>query len=119
MFECLSEIAARHPGEVVGIITHGAILSATLTKMLACDVDSEFASKRFVIKNTSMTVAVRKSSGHWVLHALGDTAHLDSWTVPFASANSPAARATGQYGLIATVALVFAMGVALGLRLRR
>ena len=69
---CLEELARRHPGEVVMVVTHGGVLSALFRHTLAIPLD---APRRFAFKNASVNL-FRYRDGAWTLETWGDVSHL-------------------------------------------
>lgn len=70
---CLEELARRHPGETIVVVTHGGNLSALLRHTLGIPLD---APRRFERDNASWNV-FSYADGRWLLETWGDTSHLD------------------------------------------
>lgn len=70
---CLEEIARRHPGETIVIVTHGGNLSALLRHTLNIPLA---APRRFERANASWNVFTLED-GKWLLEIWGDVSHLD------------------------------------------
>jgi len=69
---CAAEIAARHPGRKVLLVTHGGIVESLLRHALGMDLASP---RTFSLFNGSLnTFSV--SDGRWQLDSWGDTHHL-------------------------------------------
>lgn len=70
---CLEELARRHAGEIIMVVTHGGVLSALFRHTLAISLD---APRRFSFKNASINL-FRFQDGVWGLETWGDIAHLN------------------------------------------
>lgn len=70
---CLEELARRHAGEIIMVVTHGGVLSALFRHTLAISLD---APRRFSFKNASIN-RFRFQDGVWGLETWGDIAHLN------------------------------------------
>lgn len=69
---CLAELAGRHAGEVVVVVTHGLVLDAIYRAAHALAPEAE---RPVPLINASLNVFVR--SGHdWQMEVWGDIAHL-------------------------------------------
>jgi probable phosphoglycerate mutase len=71
--ECLEELAARHAGGTVVVVTHGGILMGFFESVLGLPFGS---GARFRRPNTAWNVFVREKE-RWVLETWGDVSHLD------------------------------------------
>jgi len=71
--ECLEELAARHQGETVFVVTHGGILMALFEGVLGLPFGS---AGRYRRANASWNVLTRGPEG-WVVETWGDVSHLD------------------------------------------
>ncbi len=71
--ECLEELARRHAGEIIMVVTHGGVLSALFRHTLAIPLD---APRRFSFKNASVNL-FKFQDGVWGLETWGDIAHLE------------------------------------------
>ncbi len=69
----LEQIAARHPGERILIVSHGGIVSALFRHILGIPLS---APRRYRLKNTSITRIVIEN-GEWFIDTFGDTSHLE------------------------------------------
>ncbi len=69
---CLEELAQRHAGETIMVVTHGGVLSALFRHTLAIPLD---APRRFSFKNASINL-FKCQDGVWGLETWGDIAHL-------------------------------------------
>ena len=69
---CLEELARRHAGEIIMVVTHGGVLSALFRNTLDISLD---APRRFSFKNASVNL-FRYQEGVWGLETWGDIAHL-------------------------------------------
>lgn len=72
MFEALNDIAARHPGEEIALVSHGLAIRVMLMRVFEHDFE---AMRRVDIHNTSVTVLESNGSG-WTAERLADTRHL-------------------------------------------
>jgi len=70
----IDEIADRHSGQTVVIVTHGGVMATILWHLL--DIPYE-AIKRTRLGNTGLAAFVRKQD-QWTLECWNDTGHLDS-----------------------------------------
>ncbi|HEY3756225.1 MAG TPA: histidine phosphatase family protein [Opitutaceae bacterium] len=71
-FACIEELAEKHHGETVAVITHGGLLMGLLERMLELPPGS---GRRFQKPNAAINSFVREDSG-WRLESWGATAHL-------------------------------------------
>ena len=69
---CLEELAKRHAGEVIMVVTHGGVLSALFRHTLDISLD---APRRFSFKNASVNL-FKFQDGVWGLETWGDITHL-------------------------------------------
>ncbi len=69
---CLEELARRHAGDVIMVVTHGGVLSALFRHTLDISLD---APRRFSFKNASVN-RFRFQDGAWGLETWGDVTHL-------------------------------------------
>lgn len=69
---CLEELARRHPGDVIMVVTHGGVLSALFRHTLDISLD---APRRFSFKNASVNT-FKFQNGIWGLETWGDITHL-------------------------------------------
>jgi probable phosphoglycerate mutase len=70
---CLDEIALKHPGEKVVVVTHGGVVSGLFRHALNIPFD---APRRFEFVNAGLNVFAYEE-GHWILRTWGDVSHLD------------------------------------------
>ena len=70
---CLDEIALKHPGEKVVVVTHGGVVSGMFRHALNIPLD---APRRFEFVNAGLNVFAYED-GHWILRTWGDVSHLD------------------------------------------
>ncbi|HEX9663992.1 MAG TPA: histidine phosphatase family protein [Candidatus Binatia bacterium] len=70
---CLDEIALKHPGEKVVVVTHGGVVSGMFRHALDIPLD---APRRFEFVNAGLNVFAYED-GHWILRTWGDVSHLD------------------------------------------
>ncbi|PUZ43624.1 hypothetical protein GQ55_8G023200 [Panicum hallii var. hallii] len=69
---CLNAIAAKHKGERVIVVSHGATIEEI------CRHADPTSSARRGIPNTSISVIhISADSRHWILEKVGDAAHLN------------------------------------------
>ena len=71
--DCLDEIALKHPGEKVVVVTHGGVVSGLFRHALHIPLD---APRRFEFVNAGLNVFAYED-GHWILRTWGDVSHLD------------------------------------------
>lgn len=71
--DCLDEIALKHPGEKVVVVTHGGVVSGLFRYALNIPLD---APRRFEFVNAGLNVFAYED-GHWILRTWGDVSHLD------------------------------------------
>ena len=71
--DCLDEIALKHPGEKVVVVTHGGVVSGMFRHALNIPLD---APRRFEFVNAGLNVFAYED-GHWILRTWGDVSHLD------------------------------------------
>lgn len=69
---CLNELAARHEGEQIVVVTHGGVVSAFFRHTLEISLE---APRRFEFVNAGINVFVR-DEGNWMLLTWGDVSHL-------------------------------------------
>lgn len=69
---CLEELAKRHTGQIIMVVTHGGVLSALFRHTLDISLD---APRRFSFKNASVNT-FRFQDGIWGLETWGDVTHL-------------------------------------------
>jgi probable phosphoglycerate mutase len=72
----LHEIAERHAGEIVVVVTHGGFLSSLLAYVIGVPEDLR---PGFVVINGSISIVVRDTT-RWYVESLGDTGHLQRMT---------------------------------------
>jgi probable phosphoglycerate mutase len=70
----LHEIANKHRGETVVVVTHGGVLGNFIRYILQIPLP---APSRYSIKNASVSVFT-SLNGDWKLETWGDVSHLDS-----------------------------------------
>ncbi len=76
----IDEIAGRHPGRAVGVVTHGGLIATLLTRLHG---ESAANWRKWVVPNASLTEIVwdaQTQSGALLRH--GDASHLEALT-PF------------------------------------
>jgi probable phosphoglycerate mutase len=71
--QALEEVSARHPGERIGLVTHGGFLGAIFRYVLKIPLDAE---RNYVLLNCSIN-RLEKTDKGWNLVSWGDIAHLD------------------------------------------
>ncbi len=69
---CLDEIALRHSGEKVLVVTHGGVVSALFRYALNIPLE---APRRFEFVNAGLNVFAYEE-GNWILRTWGDVSHL-------------------------------------------
>jgi|JFJP01.1.fsa_nt_gi probable phosphoglycerate mutase len=68
----INDLAQRHLGERILVITHGGLLSAILRHVLGLPL---VGKRRFTLSNVSLNVISWRHE-HWVVETLGDVSHL-------------------------------------------
>ena len=68
----LNEIAEKHLGETIVVVTHGGVLSGFFRHALAIPLE---AQRRFEFMNASLNVFAYEE-GNWMLRTWGDVSHL-------------------------------------------
>lgn len=69
----LEDLANRHSGQSIGVVTHGGVLGAIFRYVLNIPLDAE---RNFVLLNCSVN-RLEKTANGWNLVSWGDVAHLD------------------------------------------
>ena len=69
---CLDEIAMRHSGEKVVVVTHGGVVSGLFRHALNIPLE---APRRFEFVNAGLNVFAYEK-GNWILRTWGDVSHL-------------------------------------------
>jgi len=69
---CLNELAARHEGEQIVVVTHGGVVSGFFRYTLEISLE---APRRFEFVNAGINVFAREE-GNWMLLTWGDVSHL-------------------------------------------
>lgn len=70
--ECLNELAKRHQGEQVLVVTHGGVVSGFFRHTLEIALE---APRRFEFVNAGINVFAHED-GNWMLLTWGDVSHL-------------------------------------------
>jgi broad specificity phosphatase PhoE len=70
---CLDELALKHPGQRLLVVTHGGILMGFFEHVFGLPFRSGW---KFLRPNAAINVFARESRG-WVLETWGDVSHLD------------------------------------------
>ena len=68
----LDEIARKHAGETVVVVTHGGVVSGFFRHTLAIPLD---APRHFEFVNAGVNVFIHED-GNWILLTWGDISHL-------------------------------------------
>jgi 2,3-bisphosphoglycerate-dependent phosphoglycerate mutase len=68
----LNDLAQKHAGETIVVVTHGGVVSGFFRHTLAIALD---APRRFEFVNAGLNVFVREED-HWMLLTWGDVSHL-------------------------------------------
>ena len=68
----LNELALKHAGETIVVVTHGGVVSGFFRHTLAIPLD---APRRFEFVNAGLNVFIHKEE-HWMLLTWGDMSHL-------------------------------------------
>ncbi len=71
---CFEELARKHVGESIVVVTHGGVLSGLFRHTLSIPLQ---ASRRFEFMNSSLNVFAY-GEGYWTLQTWGDVSHLDT-----------------------------------------
>ena len=69
---CLNELAAKHQGEQIVVVTHGGVVSGFFRYTLEISLE---APRRFEFVNAGINVFVHED-GNWMLLTWGDVSHL-------------------------------------------
>jgi probable phosphoglycerate mutase len=69
---CLNDLAARHRGEQIVVVTHGGVVSAFFRHTLEISLE---APRRFEFVNAGINVFAREDA-NWMLLTWGDVSHL-------------------------------------------
>lgn len=69
---CLNELAERHAGEQIVVVTHGGVVSGFFRHTLEISLE---APRRFEFVNAGVNVFAREE-GNWMLLTWGDVSHL-------------------------------------------
>ena len=68
----LIEIAEKHHGETIVVVTHGGVLSGFFRHALSIPLE---APRRFEFMNASLNVFTYEE-GNWMLRTWGDVSHI-------------------------------------------
>lgn len=71
---CLEEIAQKHFGESIVVVTHGGVLSGLFRHVLSIPLD---APRRFEFPNSSINVFTY-GDAYWMLQTWADLSHLET-----------------------------------------
>lgn len=71
--EAVDAMVAQHPGETLGLVTHGGPIRMLLSQ--ANNYDADVMPQAHQIINTSITV-MRCDDGTWLIESINDCAHL-------------------------------------------
>jgi probable phosphoglycerate mutase len=69
---CLNELAAKHQGEQIVVVTHGGVVSGFFRHTLEISLE---APRRFEFVNAGINVFAH-DDGNWMLLTWGDVSHL-------------------------------------------
>jgi probable phosphoglycerate mutase len=72
--EYLNDLAEKHFGETIVVVTHGGVLSGFFRHALSIPLE---APRRFEFMNASLNVFMHED-GNWLLRTWGDVSHLAS-----------------------------------------
>lgn len=86
--ECAEEVAARHPGERVLLVTHGGVLSALFRRAVGLPLT---APRRCSLYNVSINT-ILVTGDNWMIATWGDVRHLSGLASKDESWNGAAAR---------------------------
>ncbi len=70
--DCFEELAQKHLGESILVVTHGGVLSGLFRRILSIPLE---APRRFEFPNSSVNVFIYRQD-YWALQTWGDLAHL-------------------------------------------
>lgn len=71
--QCINEIAEKHRGQSVVVVTHGGVLNSMFRYVLKLPPE---ANRRYQIKNTAINAFLWGPNG-WVLQTWGDISHVN------------------------------------------
>lgn len=71
--EFLAGILQEHPGEFIGVVTHGGVCSLMIKLMIGMDLEN---ITPFRIENCSISIMDNIRENTWFVHCLNDMAHL-------------------------------------------
>ncbi len=69
---CFEELAKKHLGESIVVVTHGGVLSGFFRHVLSLPLN---APRRFEFRNSSLNVFIYRGD-YWILQTWGDVNHL-------------------------------------------
>ena len=69
---CLIELAEKHAGDTIAVVTHGGVLSGLFRHIFSIPFQ---APRRFEFVNASLNL-FNYEEGHWMLRTWGDVSHL-------------------------------------------
>lgn len=69
----IDEIADRHAGQRIVIVSHGGAIGIWIKSVLGLPLD---APRRYDVGNTSLSIAYQEQD-HWMIRTLGEMAHCD------------------------------------------
>ena len=70
---CLEELAQKHLGESIVVVTHGGVLSGLCRHVLSIPLQ---APRRFAFPNSALNIFTF-GEGYWTLQTWGDVSHLE------------------------------------------
>ena len=76
--KAMTEIAERHEGQTVAVVTHGITIRCLLTKLLNFPVEGEKIAP--IVKNTAVSKLIYQN-GHFTAEYLNDVSHLGNLPV--------------------------------------
>ena len=71
-FACLNELAPRHAGETIVVVTHGGLVSSLFRHVCGIDFGAE---RRYSLKNAAYNLFLWRA-GRWTVDTWGDTSHF-------------------------------------------
>jgi len=74
---CLNEVAEKHPGETIVLVTHGGVLSGLFRHTFSIPFG---APRRFEFVNAGLNTFVYQG-GDWFLQTWGDVSHLEAGAI--------------------------------------
>ncbi len=70
---CLEELAARHAGQSIAVVTHGGVIDSWFRFVFDIPLNHPRKAKLW---NAGLNVIARETDGSWRLHTWGDQSHM-------------------------------------------